>query len=72
MSSLFTFSENTKSSAFLTTGPYKASAPGSSISPIIGLLSPTPLSVIVITTVSIKPSPLSSIKVAPSSNVVRS
>ena len=57
---------------FLTTGPYNASAPGSSISPRIGLLSPTPLSVIVITTVSIKPSPLSSIKVAPSSNVARS
>ena len=71
-SSLVTFSENTASSAFLTKGPYRASAPGSSISPIRGLLSPTPLSVIVITTVSINPSPFSSTKVAPSSKVARS
>ena len=70
-SSLVTFSENTASSAFLTKGPYRASAPGSSISPKRGLLSPIPLSVIVITTVSISPSLLSSTKVAPSSKVAR-
>ena len=71
-SSLVTFSENTWSSAFLTKGPNKASAPGSSISPVIGLLSPSPLSVIVITTVSTKPSPSWSTRVAPSSKVARS
>ena len=70
-SSLVTFSENTWSSAFLTKGPNKASAPGSSISPVIGLLSPSPLSVIVITTVSISPSSFSSTRVAPSSKVAR-
>ena len=69
---LIIFSVNTSSSASLTKGPYNPSAPGSSISPRIGLLSPIPLSVIVITTVSISPSLFSSIKVAPSSKVARS